>query len=61
MAKYRSKYEEPVWTDVGSGPLRRTDPGEVLEVPDTCDYDFPAASWEPVTTTKKAASAAKED
>ena len=60
MPKYRSLREEPVWVDVGVGSLRRVDPGDVLDVPDSCAYDFPSESWDPITV-KKAAAAAKED
>jgi len=60
VPKFRSRHPEPVWVDVGVGSLRRVDPGDVLDVPDTCDYHFPDAVWEPVTT-KKAAAAEKED
>ncbi len=60
MPKFRSRHAETVWVDVGVGPLRRVDPGDVLDVPDTCTYDFPDAVWDAVTT-KKSAAAEKED
>ncbi len=61
MAKYRSLWPETRWVDVGVGGPRRVEPGDVLDVPDACDYDFPDEFWGPVTTNKKAAAAAKED
>ncbi len=35
MALYRSLAAEPLWWDLGDAGLRRVDPGEVLDVPDT--------------------------
>ncbi len=61
MAKYRSKWAETRWVDVGVGGPRRVEPGEVLEVPDQCPYDFPDEFWEPVNTHKKAAPAADKE
>ena len=59
MALYRNLTAETRWVVAADGGMARVEPDGVVDLDDVATQP-PASQWAPVTTTKKAAPAAKE-